>query len=147
MDKFLEADSFIVSSRTITLQTVLVSHVSASWTFLINLIAQEDTPKSRTWQWAYLQIIPFILPSANPFVADMYYFTSVYVLMVNVCLSFLMRKVSSLKVIRIFVSAHIYLWSIYFYLHTVDTKTVAPPFFTIGSHSKWIMQKLFCWLT
>ena len=31
------------------------------------------------------------------------------------------------------------------YVHTVDTKTVAPPFFTIGSHSKWVMQKLLCW--
>ena len=30
-------------------------------------------------------------------------------------------------------------------VHTVDTKTVTPPLFTIGSHSKRFMQKLFCW--
>ena len=33
----------------------------------------------------------------------------------------------------------------YMLVRTVDTKTVAPPFFIIGFHSKWVMQQLLCW--
>ena len=33
----------------------------------------------------------------------------------------------------------------YRYLHTLDTKTVAPVVFTIGSRSKHDMQKPLCW--
>ena len=53
---------------------------------------------------------------------------------------------------KVFRHMHILLCTFYYWIlnkleiiHTMDRKSVTPVFFTIGFHSKHIMQKLLCW--